>query len=201
MPAITSIFNATDPFQLVRDWVDEAAETEPSDPNAMQLATVDAVGLPNVRTVLLKEIEDDAFVWYTNYDSAKGQEIAHAGTAAFVIHWKTLGRQVRARGPVEREDGAQADAYYRSRPLDSRLGAWASEQSRPLEDRFELMRRVEAARAEHGDDPDRPPFWGGFRLRPVEIEFWVDGENRLHDRERWRRGGPAADWTVKRLYP
>lgn len=196
-----SIFDATDPVALVRLWMDEAARLELNDPNAIALATVDPAGMPNVRIVLLKEIEVDAFVFYTNYDSAKGREIDAAGQAAFCIHWKSLRRQVRVRGTVSREEGAQADAYYRSRGLGSRLGAWASDQSRPLADRATLEARVEEAGALHGDDPERPPFWGGFRLRPTEIEFWRDGADRLHDRERWSREGVEDPWYVKRLFP
>lgn len=196
-----SIFGADDPFALTRAWMDEAAQTEPSDPNAMSLATVDESGLPNVRVVLLKEIEDDAFVFYTNYDSAKGRELIASGMAAFVLHWKTLRRQVRVRGTVEKEDGAAADAYYASRPLDSRLGAWASQQSSLLGSRADLMAAVEAARAEHGEDPPRPPFWGGFRIRPMEFEFWSDGVFRLHDREKWVRPDGAASWERQRLFP
>ncbi len=196
-----SIFGASDPVALTRDWLAQAARSEPNDPNAIALATVDAAGMPNVRIVLLKEIEEDAFVFYTNYDSAKGREIDATGRAAFCLHWKTQRRQVRVRGDVTREDGPRADAYYRSRGLGSRLGAWASEQSRPLADRDTLIQRVASAHQAHGDDPDRPPFWGGFRIRPVEMEFWQDGADRLHDRERWSRTAPDGPWYVKRLFP
>ena len=197
----SSIFGARDPFALFRDWLSEACETEPNDPNAIALATVDASGLPNVRVVLLKEVENDAFVFYTNYNSAKGREIAATGKAAFAIHWKTLRRQVRVRGTVSREEGGKAEAYYASRALDSRLGAWASRQSQPLADRDALMRDVEAARAKFGEAPPRPPFWGGFRLAPLEIEFWADGAFRLHDREVWTKSGLDTGWHVKRLSP
>ncbi len=196
-----SIFNAQDPFALTRAWMEEAAPKEIADPNAMALATVDADGMPNVRIVLLKEIEADAFVFYTNYDSVKGAEIAAAGKAAFVLHWKSLARQVRVRGVVTREDGPQADAYYDSRALDSRLGAWASRQSAPLDSRETLVDAVETARASHGQDPVRPPHWGGLRIRPLEIEFWADGAFRLHDRERWVRKDIDQPWGVQRLYP
>ena len=194
-------FAGDEPVAVFRRWLDEAAASEPSDPNAVALATVDADGLPNVRIVLIKEIEDDGFVFYTNYDSAKGREIAESGRAAFVCHWKSLRRQVRVRGEVTREDGALADAYYRSRPLDSRLGAWASRQSQPLASRQALIDAVERGRAERGDDPPRPPFWGGFRLRPVEIELWAEGQYRLHDRFRFTRSAPDAPWIVARLNP
>lgn len=196
-----SIFGATDPVALIRDWLAEAEATEPNDPNAIALATVDSEGLPNVRIVLLKEIEDDAFVFYTNYESAKGREIEAAGRAAFCLHWKSLRRQVRVRGTVTREDGAAADAYYRSRGLGSRLGAWASAQSRPLVDRETLMEQVREAERRHGTDPERPPFWGGYRIAPVEIELWQEGADRLHDRERWTLRKPNGDWYVKRLSP
>ncbi|MBS1301676.1 pyridoxamine 5'-phosphate oxidase [Loktanella sp. SALINAS62] len=195
------IFAGDDPFELTRRWLSEAEVTEPNDANAIALSTVDPDGMPNVRIVLLKQVEADAFVFYTNYDSAKGQELESSGRAAFVMHWKSLRRQVRARGLITREDGPQADAYYRSRGLDSRIGAWASAQSTPIGSRDVLMDRVAAARLAQGDDPDRPPFWGGYRMRPLEIEFWADGEHRLHDRFRWRRADPAAAWDITRLSP
>lgn len=195
------LFQGDDPFEIARRWLAEAEGREPSDPNAIALATVDAAGLPNVRMVLLKEIEADAFVFYTNYDSAKGREIAQTGTAAFVMHWKSLARQIRVRGHVTREEGPKADAYYHSRALKSRLGAWASRQSQPLASREALMAEVAAVTVRQGPNPGRPPFWGGFRLSPVEIEFWADGAFRLHDRFCWRRDGPGADWLVDRLNP
>ncbi|MCR8547194.1 pyridoxamine 5'-phosphate oxidase [Salipiger sp. P9] len=197
----TGIFAGDDPFALARSWLAEAEKSEPNDPNAIALATADADGLPNVRMVLLKEIEDAAFVFYTNYGSAKGQEIAATGKAAFVMHWKSLRRQIRVRGPVTREEGPQADAYYASRSLKSRLGAWASEQSRPLASRAALMAEVAKVTATQGPMPKRPPFWGGFRITPVEIEFWADGAFRLHDRFVWRRRNPADDWNITRLNP
>ncbi|WP_136650075.1 pyridoxamine 5'-phosphate oxidase [Paracoccus aeridis] len=193
------IFAGDDPFALARAWLAEASATEPNDPNAIALATVDADGMPDARIVLLKDIEAEAFVFYTNYDSAKGAQIAATGKAAFVMHWKSLRRQIRVRGTVTREDGAVADAYYRSRPLQSRVGAWASRQSRPLENRQALLDEVAAHEARLGPDPDRPPFWGGFRIAPTQIEFWADGAFRLHDRFRWTRTGDG--WTVDRLNP
>lgn len=195
------IFAGDTPFDIARGWLSEATETEPNDPNAMALATVDADGLPNVRMVLLKEIEDDAFVFYTNYGSAKGQELAATGKAALVMHWKSLRRQVRVRGLVEREDGPQADAYFASRSLQSRLGAWASEQSQELSSRAALMAKVAKITAQKGPNPPRPPFWGGFRIRPVEVEFWADGAFRLHDRFVWRRAAAGEPWEIKRLNP
>ena len=202
----SGIFAGQDPYVIARDWLAEAERTEPNDPNAIALASVDALGLPNVRMVLLKEIElsgpgGGAFVFYTNYDSAKGQELAASGKAAFVMHWKSLRRQVRVRGEVSREDGPQADDYYASRSLQSRLGAWASKQSRPLASRTGLMAEVAKVTALKGPNPPRPPFWGGFRIRPLEIEFWADGAFRLHDRFRWSRGNLVDAWNVERLSP
>ncbi len=204
--ARTGKFAGDDPFALAAAWLAEAEKSEPNDPNAMALATADADGLPNVRMVLLKEVEPaetgGAFVFYTNYGSAKGRELEANPKAALVLHWKSLRRQVRARGVVEREEGPQADAYYASRSLPSRLGAWASEQSRPLSSRGALMAEVAKISAKHLLNPPRPPFWGGFRIRPVEIEFWADGDHRLHDRFRWTRADPrGSDWTVERLNP
>lgn len=194
-------FAGENPFDIAKVWLTEAEASEVNDANAIALATVDVDGLPNVRMVLLKEIEADAFVFYTNYDSQKGQELMSAGKAAFVLHWKSLRRQIRVRGLVSKEDGPQADAYYQSRSLKSRLGAWASAQSQPLSGRAALMAEVAKVTATKGVNPDRPPFWGGFRVRPVEIEFWADGDHRLHDRFRWRRKTPDADWDVVRLNP
>lgn len=197
----TGIFAGNDPFELAQQWLAEAARTEPEDANAIALASVDALGMPNVRMVLLKEIEADAFVFYTNYDSAKGQEILASGKAAFVMHWKSLRRQIRVRGVVEREDGPIADAYYNSRSLESRLGAWASAQSRPLGSRGSLIAEVAKATAQQGPLPSRPPFWGGIRIRPEEIEFWADGAFRLHDRFQWRRSNLTGPWDISRLNP
>ncbi|NBR53281.1 MAG: pyridoxamine 5'-phosphate oxidase [Rhodobacteraceae bacterium] len=195
------IFSGDDPFAIARRWLAEAEGSEPNDPNAIALATVDPAGLPNVRMVLLKEIEDAAFVFYTNYESAKGQELAASGKAAFVLHWKSLRRQIRVRGVVSREEGPQADAYFRSRSLKSRLGAWASAQSRPLSSRAALVAEVAKVTAAKGIDPDRPPFWGGFRILPLEIEFWADGAFRLHDRFRWSRDSTHEAWKITRLNP
>jgi pyridoxamine 5'-phosphate oxidase len=200
-PDRSGIFAGDDPFRLAQSWLAEAEVSEPNDPNAIALATVDADGLPNVRMVLLKEIEADAFVFYTNYTSKKAQEIDAAGKAAFVLHWKSLRRQIRVRGTLIREDGPQADAYYASRSLKSRLGAWASDQSKPLSSRGALVAEVARQTALHGLNPARPPFWGGFRLTPVEIEFWADGAFRLHDRFRWTRKNLRDRWVISRLNP
>ena len=195
------IFAGEDPFAIAQQWLDAATLTEPNDPNAIALSTVDANGLPNARMVLLKDIEADAFVFYTNYDSQKGQEIAQSGKVAFVLHWKSLARQIRVRGLVSREDGPVADAYYRSRSLKSRIGAWASQQSRPLTSRSSLLAEVAKVTVQKGTDPERPPFWGGFRIAPLEIEFWSDGAFRLHDRFRWSRSEVDQEWEITRLSP
>ena len=197
----SGIFEGDDPFEIARRWMTEAEASEPNDPNAIALATSGADGMPNVRMVLLKEIEDDAFVFYTNYESAKGQELKANPQAAFVLHWKSLRRQIRVRGHVTIEDGPRADAYYASRALKSRIGAWASKQSTPLSSREALVAEAAKMGITHGLNPKRPPFWGGFRIAPVEIEFWADGEFRLHDRFQWRKPGANGVWSVTRLHP
>lgn len=195
------IFAGDDPFQLARDWLSEAEKTEPNDPNAIALATVDPKGRPNVRMVLLKEIEDAAFVFYTNYGSAKGQELDATPEAAFVLHWKTLRRQLRVRGHVTREEGPQADEYFNSRSLKSRIGAIASQQSQPLESRAKLMAAATKIGVQQGLNPKRPDNWGGFRITPFEMEFWADGDFRLHDRFRWTRESDEDSWSIRRLFP
>ncbi len=194
---------AGDPFGLFAAWLLEAEKSEPNDPNAMALATVDADGLPDVRMVLLKDFDEDGFVFYTNYESAKGRELIGQPKAALLFHWKSLRRQVRVRGPVEQVSAAEADAYFATRPRHSRLGAWASQQSRPLESRFALEKAVAlvAARYPLGEVP-RPPHWSGFRIRPQQVEFWKDGAFRLHDRVVFLRESPDdAEWRRERLYP
>lgn len=197
----TGIFAGDNPFEIARRWLSDATETEINDPNAMALSTVDETGLPNVRMVLLKEIGDDGFWFYTNYGSAKGRELEYAGKAAIVLHWKSLRRQLRVRGRVVREDGPEADEYFASRSLKSRLGAWASKQSQPLSSRTALMAEVAKVTAQKGTNPPRPSFWGGFRIEPVEIEFWADGAFRLHDRFVWRREEYENEWEISRLNP
>jgi len=197
----TGIFAGDDPFEIARSWLAEAEKAEPNDPNAIALSTVDVDDMPNARMVLLKEIEAGAFVFYTNYGSAKAAEIDQTGKAAFVMHWKSFHRQIRVRGVVEKETGDKADAYYASRSLKSRLGAWASHQSQPLGSRGVLMAAVARVTAEKGTNPPRPPFWGGYRVRPLEIEFWADGAFRLHDRFRWRRTALTEAWEIERLNP
>lgn len=205
--AKSDIFNGDDPFAMAQAWLAEATESELNDANAMALATSDETGLPNVRMVLLKEIEPAAkngggFVFYTNFESAKGVELRANPQAALVLHWKSLHRQVRVRGRVEEVEAGQADEYYNSRAYQSRIGAWASAQSRPLKSRAALVAEVAKHTARHPVKPPRPPHWGGFRIRPVEMEFWADGDFRLHDRFRWTRTGPESDdWTVQRLNP
>jgi pyridoxamine 5'-phosphate oxidase len=193
---------ATEPFALFQNWLSEAEKSEPNDPNAMALSTVDGDGLPNVRMVLLKGADPRGFVFYTNTESQKGRELTGQGKAAAVFHWKSLRRQVRVRGPVEQVSDAEADAYFQSRARDSRIGAWASQQSRPLESRFALEKAVAYYAAKHaiGEVP-RPPHWTGFRIRPVYLEFWRDGAFRLHDRIVFRRDEPDGDWSRQRLYP
>lgn len=199
----SGLFAGDDPFEITRRWLAEAEASEPNDPNAIALATVDEDGMPDVRMVLLKDIDgagqDGSFVFYTNYDSAKGRQIAVSGKAAFVMHWKSLRRQVRVRGTVLREDGPAADAYFASRALQSRIGAWSSRQSQPLESRAALMAEAARMGLRHGTNPPRPPFWGGFRIRPTHVEFWADGAFRLHDRFRWTAG--ENGWAITRLSP
>lgn len=191
---------ASEPFELFAAWMKEAAASEPNDPNAMALATVDADGLPDVRMVLLKGADPSGFVFYTNTESAKGIELAANPRAALVLHWKSLRRQVRARGPVEPVSAEEADAYFASRPRDSRIGAWASQQSRPLESRFAFEKAIASYAAKFGlGEVPRPPHWTGYRIRPVAMEFWQDRPFRLHDRIRFTR--TADGWSRDRLYP
>ena len=197
----SDIFFGEDPFQIFRRWFEEAANKEINDPDAIALSTVDLEGMPNVRMVLLRQIEDASFVFYTNYGSVKSKELFSSQLAAFVWHSKSLRRQIRVRGQVEKEDGAMADLYYQSRSLKSRVGAWASIQSQPLESRSHLMQQVQYFENKYGDNPDRPPFWGGWRIKPLEIEFWADGEARLHDRFKWSRQTLNEAWEVQRLNP
>ncbi|MFT3999458.1 MAG: pyridoxamine 5'-phosphate oxidase [Rhizobium sp.] len=191
-----------EPFTLFAAWLREAETTEPNDPNAVALATVDKDGLPNVRMVLLKGFDSDGFVFYTNFESQKGQEILSQKKAAMCFHWKSLRRQVRLRGLVEVVSDNEADEYFKSRARGSRIGAWASKQSRPLEGRFALEKSVAeyTARYAIGDIP-RPPYWSGFRIRPLSIEFWHDRQFRLHDRIEFRRDVPEGAWQKVRMYP
>ncbi len=193
---------AEDPFALFQDWFAEARAKEPEDPEAMALATVDETGMPNVRMVLLKGADARGFVFYTNLTSAKGRELQANPKAALCFYWKSLHKQVRIRGPVHPVSDAEADAYFASRPRGSRIGAWASKQSAPLESRFALEKRVAAFGAKYAVGPvPRPPFWSGFRLVPLEMEFWRAGAFRLHDRVVFRRDEAGAPWIKTRLYP
>lgn len=199
--------DSADPFALFSLWLAEAEATEPNDPNAMALATVDADGLPNVRMVLLKglddgNVEDRGFVFFTNFEGTKGRELLAHPKAAIVFHWKSLRRQIRVRGHVTVVSDAEADVYYASRARLSRIGAWASAQSRPLEGRFALEAAVAKYTAKYviGEIP-RPPHWSGFRITPLEIEFWKDGAFRLHDRVVFRRSSIDAHWSKARLFP
>ena len=191
---------AADPFQLFDDWLAEAREGEPNDPEAMALATAGADGRPHVRMVLLKGHGPDGFVFYTNEHSAKGGQLRENGRAALLFHWKSLRRQVRVEGTVERVPDSEADAYFATRARDSQLGAWASDQSRPLDSRDTFERRFEEAKQRFdGTNIPRPPHWGGYRVIPERIEFWIDRPHRLHERRLFTRrdGG----WSEGLLYP
>ena len=198
-----TIFAVEEPFRLFADWLAAARRSEPNDPNAMALATADCAGLPDVRMVLLKDLDARGFVFYTNTLSAKGLQLGANPQAALLFHWKSLRRQVRVRGSVETVSESEADAYFATRARDSQIGAWASDQSRPLPDRFALEKRI----AEYGlkfglGEPPRPPHWSGYRVLPTAIEFWRDRPFRLHDRMAFDRDGPeGAGWRRQRLYP
>jgi len=197
-----SFADADDPIALFELWLEEAAATEINDPEAMTLATVDEDGLPDARMILCKGVGPDGLVFYTNVESAKGRELAARPKAAALFHWKSLRRQARFRGPVTEVSDAEADAYFATRPTGSRIGAWASQQSRPLESRAALEAAVEAYAKRFGDgDIPRPAYWRGYRMAPVEIEFWCDGAFRLHDRIVFRRPAPGSPWRKERLYP
>lgn len=194
--------DVAEPWGLFTQWLTEAEAKEINDPNAMALATVDADGLPDVRMVLLKGFDSHGFVFYTNSQSAKGEELQANSRAALVMHWKSLRRQVRARGRVELVSPAEADAYFASRPHGSQIGAWASDQSRPLPDRATLEGKVADLKVRYGDKaPPRPPYWLGYRIVPHQIEFWHDRRSRLHDRIKFSREHEGGDWQRQRLYP
>lgn len=204
-PTTTSPLHADqldgDPFALFDSWFEEAKAAEINDPDAMALASVDENGMPSVRMVLLKEVSEEGFVFYTNYNSRKSREILATGKAAFVMHWKSLRRQVRVVGQIEQVSAAQSDAYFATRHRGSRIGAWASAQSTPLAKRADLEAEVAAIEAKFADaDVSRPPHWGGFIIRPEEIEFWADGAYRLHDRFRFTKDA-AGHWAAQRLNP
>ena len=194
--------DGADPFALFESWMKDAAKAEPNDPNAMALATVDADGLPDARMVLLKDVDARGLVFYTNTESAKGVELGANSKAALLFHWKSLRRQVRVRGPVEAVTPEEADAYFATRARGSQIGAWASDQSRPVPDRLALERRVAEFGLKFGvAKVPRPPHWSGYRVLPEAIEFWRDRPFRLHERLAYSRTAPEGPWTVARLYP
>ena len=198
---MSNVFDGAGPVLIAKRWMEEAEKTELNDANAMALASVDQAGMPNVRMVLLKEIDDTGFIFYTNYNSVKATEIFDSGKAALVIHWKSLRRQIRVRGEVEKTSDEQADKYFKTRSLNSRYGAIASEQSKPLSSRDELTQRVAAVMKNTGGNPERPKYWGGFKIKPIEIELWADGEDRLHNRFIYTRGSTSHEWKSQRLFP
>lgn len=189
----------TDPFELFQTWFDEAVTAEINDPDAIALASVNADGMPSVRMVLLRQWSEDGFLFFTNYQSRKSGELLATGKAAFCMHWKSLRKQVRVTGQVGKATAAKSDAYFNSRGRGSQIGAWASAQSQPLGSRDKLMAKVEAYDKKFPDAVTRPPHWGGFCLVPEEIEFWADGEHRLHDRFRFT--GADSGWDIQRLNP
>jgi len=190
-----------DPILLFKNWLSEAEKNEIRDPNAMQLATVSKNGMPSVRTVLLKDIIDGAFVFYTNYESRKSNEINETAKGAICFYWKSLNRQVRLTGSINKVSDQVSDKYYQSRSRGSRIGAWASKQSRELESREVLMEKVKLLESKYDEDIPRPTFWGGFALKPDEFEFWEDGDFRLHDRFVLKPTALKNEWTAKRYYP
>ncbi len=191
-----------DPFVLFDAWMEEAKKSEANEPNAMAIATADANGVPNVRMVLLKGADKNGFVFYTNLESAKGTELTQNAHAALCFHWKSLGKQVRVKGSVAKVTDAEADAYFASRPKDSQIGAWASAQSRPMEGRFAFEKEIAKVAAKYAlAKVPRPPFWSGFRITPLEIEFWRNRPFRLHDRLVYRRSSPSEPWRTERLFP
>ncbi len=198
----SDFFGFEDPFRLFDIWLNEAWANEPADANAMSLATVDADGLPDVRTVLLKGTDERGFVFYTNTTSAKGVQLEQSAKAALCLHWKSLRRQVRARGEVSMVSDEEANAYFASRPRDSQVGAWASDQSSPLESRAFFESEIARVDEQYGDtDVPRPPHWTGYRITPLEIEFWHDRPFRLHDRLVFRRSVAVDQWRKSRLFP
>lgn len=193
---------AADPFELFAEWLALAEKSEPNDPNAMAVATANAAGTPDVRMVLLKSYDDRGFVFYTNKQSAKGSELAANPQAALNFHWKSLKRQVRVIGPVSDVTDAEADAYFASRAKDSQIGAWASHQSRPMTTRFEFEKEIAKYALKYGlTKVPRPPYWSGYRVTPLHIEFWRDRPFRLHDRLVYDREAEGAPWTTSKLYP
>ena len=201
-PDDAALFATTDPFALFGAWLEEAKTSEPNDANAMALATADGHGAPDVRMVLLKDVSADGFVFYSNAESRKGAQLSANQQAALMFHWKSLRRQVRISGKVETVSAAEADAYFATRAKDSQIGAWASDQSRPMAGRFELEGRIARAVLKYGlGKTPRPPHWIGWRIVPTRIEFWRDRPFRLHDRLEFTRGSSADPWATQRLFP
>ena len=195
------IFAGENPFEIFVSWLKQAKLKEVNDPDAIALATVDKEGVPNVRIVLLRVIESESFVFFTNYNSKKGGEILSSGKAAFVCHWKSIRRQIRVRGVIAKDETNLSNEYFSQRPLESKIGAWASRQSTELKNKEILFEKIKKCREELGSNPKKPPFWGGFRLTPLEIEFWRDGAYRIHDRFLWKRDNIEGQWSVMRLNP
>ncbi len=195
------LFAGEEPFTIFRRWLEEARKSEINDPDAIALATVDEEGLPNVRMVLLRLVEDDGFVFFTNYGSKKAKEAFLTNKVAFNLHWKSIRRQIRVRGYVEKENGIIADKYFSEREVGSQTAAWASKQSDRLGNRQELIDRWQTYKSKFQKNVERPEFWGGIRVKPIEIEFWADGQYRLHDRFVWKRELGEKVWNVERLYP
>jgi len=190
-----------DPFKLFEKWFDEAKKKEINDPNALALGTASKTGIPSVRMVLLKGFDNNGFIFYTNLNSQKGNELKDNPNATMCFHWKSLLRQIRIVGTLKQVDDKTADDYYNSRAYESRIGAWASKQSETLNDRQELIERWQSYKNQFEKNVGRPDFWGGIRIKPIQIEFWADGQYRLHDRFLWERGLGEKSWSVRRLYP
>lgn len=198
----SGIAAAVEPIELFQSWMKDAEKTEPNEANAMAVATVDSEGRPNIRMVLLKAVDRHGFVFYTNFESAKGRELLANPQAALNFHWKSVRRQVRVRGPVSVVSKEEADAYFASRAKDSQIGAWASAQSRPMEGRWVFEKEIAKYALKYGlTKVPRPPHWSGFRVAPLEIEFWRDRPFRLHDRLVYRRDAPDQPWRTERLFP
>tara|TARA_B100001057_G_scaffold432389_1_gene460487 strand:+ start:813 stop:1424 length:612 start_codon:yes stop_codon:yes gene_type:complete len=195
------IFDVKDPFILIKSWMKEARQTELNDPDAVALSTVDENGMPNVRMVLLRYILRDGFLFFSNYNSQKGKEIQNSNKAAFLLHWKSLRKQVRVRGIVKKDNSELSKKYYSERGYLSKIGAWSSKQSDVLISRNKLLENVQFFKDKFRNDPPKPSFWGGYLIKPLEIEFWMDGEHRLHDRFKWSRKELDSKWTINRLYP
>lgn len=189
------------PYDIVTLWLADAKNSEPNDPDAACLSTVDTDGYPNARVVLVRQIDENGFCFFTNYNSKKGKELQATHKAALTFHWKSQGRQMRIRGDIEKVTAEQSDSYYQSRPLGNRIGAWASRQSEQMDSRQTLIDRVAEAEQKFGENPPRPDHWGGFRLRPITIEFWQEGAHRLHDRLVYTKTKDGTGWTTTRLYP